>query len=45
MSSGDREIQISENYEVQYNTIEPWFRETFPESEWNNREWVDIPHI
>jgi len=37
-------IQTSESYKVKFEDIKPWFRETFPESEWNNKEWVNALH-
>jgi len=35
---------ISQDVKVDYENIRQWFQKTFPESAWNNKEWVDIPH-
>lgn len=36
-------IQADVRYKVKFEDIKPWFRKTFPESEWNNKEWVNLP--
>jgi hypothetical protein len=38
-------IDISTNYIVRYGEIQPWFKETFPDSEWNDKQWFDSPHL
>jgi len=37
--------EVTQDVKVDYEGVRKWFQSTFPDSAWNNREWVREPHF
>jgi len=42
--TGSTEYNTSQDVKVEYGGIRQWFQLTFPDSEWNNKEWERVLH-